>query len=212
LGFSKRPDLTLIVAANASGNKNQTDMTGIVLIGGKSSRMGEDKAMMVYKEQPLYKIAAEKIAPFCDKIYLSANPHQISHFTFEYPTIQDLFDGEGPLGGIISCHRYIQERLLIISCDLPLITEDEITTLIHKHNVKKGCTMFYNFSSRYYEPMLSIWDVTILDLLEQYFLSGGRSLQYFLEQHSVSKNEPTSLQNFKNINTVDDWINLDFAH
>jgi molybdopterin-guanine dinucleotide biosynthesis protein A len=72
--------------------------------------------------------------------------------------------------------------------------------------------MFYNFSSRYYEPMLSIWDVTILDLLEQYFLSGGRSLQYFLEQHSVSKNEPSSLQNFKNINTVDDWINLDFAH
>jgi molybdopterin-guanine dinucleotide biosynthesis protein A len=64
------------VAANASGNKNQTDMTGVVLIGGKSSRMGEDKAMMVYKEQPLYKIAAEKIAPFCDKIYLSANHDQ----------------------------------------------------------------------------------------------------------------------------------------
>lgn len=187
-------------------------MTGVVLIGGKSSRMGQDKSMLFLGDLPLYKIAAEKIAPFCDKIYLSANPHQKSHFTFEYPTIQDLFDGEGPLGGIISCHRYIQERLLIISCDLPLITDDEITTLIHQHNDKKGCTMFYNDSTGHYEPMLSIWEKEVLDLLEEYFISGGRSIQQFLKQQKIVKNMPSNLQNFKNLNTVDDWLNLDFAH
>ena len=184
-------------------------MTGVVLIGGKSSRMGQDKSILFLGDRPLYKIAAEKIAPFSDKIYLSANHDQTTRGAYEYPLIQDTFKAEGPVGGIVSCHRFIKNTLLIISCDLPLITDDEITTLIHKHNDKKGCTMFYNVFSGYYEPMLSIWDVTILDLLELYFLSGGRSLQYFLEQHSVSKNEPSSLQNFKNINTVDDWIKID---
>lgn len=187
-------------------------MTGIVLIGGKSSRMGQDKAMMVYKERSLYKIAAENIAPFSDNIYLSANPHQISHLAFEYPTIQDLFDGVGPLGGIISCHRYIQEQLLIISCDLPLISHIEIEALINLHNQNNGCTMFYNDSTGHYETMLSIWEKEMLDLLEEYFISGGRSIQQFLKQQKIVKNILSSLQNFKNINTVDDWLKLDFTH
>jgi len=186
-------------------------MTGIVLIGGKSSRMGEDKAMLVFGDRPLYKIAAENIAPFCDKIYLSANQQQRSPFAFDYPTIQDQFDGEGPVGGIISCHRYIQETFLIISCDLPLITQIDISALIKQHTYKNGCTMFYNDYSGYYEPMLSIWEVKVLDLLEEYFMSGGRSIQHFLKQHKIIKNVPSSLQNFKNINTVDDWLKLDLT-
>lgn len=187
-------------------------MTGIVLIGGKSSRMGQDKAMMVYKERPLYKIAAENIAPYSDNIYLSANKQQISEVTFEYPTIQDQFDGEGPLGGIISCHRYIREQLLIISCDLPLISQIEREALINLHNQNNGCTMFYNDSTGHYETMLSIWEKEMLDLLEEYFISGGRSIQQFLKQQKIVKNIPFSLQNFKNINKVDDWLKLDFTH
>jgi molybdenum cofactor guanylyltransferase len=186
-------------------------MTGIVLIGGKSSRMGEDKAMMVYKKRSLYKIAVENIAPFCDKIYLSANQQQISQVTFEYPTIQDQFDGEGPLGGIISCHRYIQERLLIISCDLPLISQIEIEALTNLHNHNNGCTMFYNDSTGHYEPMLSIWEKEVLDLLDEYFISGGRSIQQFLKQQKIVKIIPSTLQNFKNVNTVDDWLKLDLT-
>jgi molybdenum cofactor guanylyltransferase len=186
-------------------------MTGVVLIGGKSSRMGQDKAMLLLGDRPLYKIAAEKIAPFCDNIYLSANQDQTTRGPYEYPVIQDTFEAEGPVGGIVSSHRCIKDTLLIISCDLPLITDDEITALIHKHKEKKDCTMFYNVFSGYYEPMLSIWDVRILDMLEKYFLSGGRSLQYFLELHHVDKNEPSSLQNFTNINTVDDWIKIDLT-
>ena len=187
-------------------------MTGVVLIGGKSSRMGQDKSMLFLGDRPLYKIATEKIAPFCDKIYLSANHDQTTRCSYEYPLIQDTFKAEGPVGGIISSHRFIKDTLLIISCDLPLITDDDITTLIHKHNEKKGCTMFYNDSTGHYEPMLSIWEKEVLDLLEEYFISGGRSIQQFLKQQKIVKNMPSNLQNFKNLNTVDDWLNLDFAH
>lgn len=187
-------------------------MTGIVLIGGQSSRMGQDKSMLLIGDQPLYKIAAEKIAPYCDKIFLSANQNQISTNTFEYPTITDIFDSQGPIAGIISCHRHIKEKLLIISCDIPLISQTIIRDLEYLHESENGCTMFYNVSSGYYEPMLSIWEVNMLDKLEKYFVAGGRSMQEFLHQNVIIKNSPSSLSGFKNVNTQNDWRYINSQH
>jgi molybdopterin-guanine dinucleotide biosynthesis protein A len=180
-------------------------MTGIVLMGGKSKRMGSDKAFLSWHGQTLYSLAAEKLRKYCTSIYLSINDHQEPYHHFEYSCIKDAFENEGPMGGIITCHRILHDSLFILACDMPFVSDEEMVFLMDHHASKSGCTMFYNENRGHFEPLLSIWDVHSLEMLDVYFSSGGRSLQQFLIKNDIEKLPVSEVNPFRNINNEDDW-------
>lgn len=94
-------------------------VTGLVFAGGQSRRMGTHKALLEWKGEPLWKIAADKLAETCSEvIILSGNQPYAGH----YPSIPDSPNAKGPLAGLIAGMETAQhEIVLALGCDMPLI-------------------------------------------------------------------------------------------
>lgn len=183
-------------------------LTGVVLMGGKSSRMGKDKSLLELNNQPLYKIAGQKLALYCNQVFLSINEYQTTENTYDYPYITDRYEGEGPIGAMLSCLYKIETPILFLACDMAFISKDDIKTLINKRNRNNICTTFFHPTREMYEPLFSIWDPTSKSVLETYFALGNRSLQNFLHQQNIPKINMSIPENFKNINHPEDWKSI----
>ena len=102
--------------------------TAIILAGGKSSRMGEDKGLMHFKDQMLVEYvigAAKKITG--NIIIVTANP---SYQQFGCPCVPDEYSDKGPLGGIFTglMHSSTKKNLLL-GCDMPFLSERLLSEL-----------------------------------------------------------------------------------
>lgn len=183
-------------------------MYGVVLMGGKSSRMGTDKAFLPWGDKLLYEHCARLLKEFFDEVYLSVNEGQQSVLTGEFPVIVDTFEATGPVGGMVSCYRRLRSPLFFMGCDLPMISAEDIRYLKLNHDHSPGCIMFYNASRTCYEPVCSAWDSSVLDQLEEYFNKGNRSLQQFLKDRHTHKLMPFAEERLANINTPEDYTTL----
>jgi len=105
-------------------------VTGIVLAGGKSSRMGTDKAMLEIDGIPMAFRCRDQIAPYSDGILFSVNRHNAEKFA-GCATVVDSIEDQGPLGGIIAglsaSHTDIN---LVVACDIPYIDPFVLFTLL----------------------------------------------------------------------------------
>lgn len=98
-------------------------VTGIILSGGQSSRMGSDKGFVLFKGKPLIEHALKLIRPLCREILISAN-HE-DYRVYGYPVINDTVQSIGPLGGISSCLPLASfQNVFITGCDIPEISDD----------------------------------------------------------------------------------------
>jgi molybdopterin-guanine dinucleotide biosynthesis protein A len=187
---------------------DRKSFVGVVLAGGQSSRIHTDKSQLLVKDKPLYKRAAEKIAPFCNEVYVSVNNHQSATLHFGYPVINDIYQHQGPIGGIVSCFEVLDSAMIVLACDMPLIETDDVALLISLHSTAEGCTLFFNMVDGFYDPLLSVWGIEKLNMLQKYFKGGGRSLQQFLLQNNIVKHLSPNPGHFKNINRPEDWAAL----
>lgn len=96
--------------------------TGVVLAGGKSSRMGRDKALIEVDGRSLLDRALDKLEPHVQELLVIGEPEKYGHVgPF---VVADEWPGKGPLGGITTAMRYASnDRLLVIACDLPDLTD-----------------------------------------------------------------------------------------
>ena len=160
-------------------------LTGIVLAGGKSTRMGTDKAFIKLADRQLYRIAAEKLRIFCDEVHISVNKKQIEVQSFEYPVVTDIYEDQGPLGGLISAYNQLNPPFLLMATDMIHVEEKHIGTLTEAFISEQKSVMYFNLSTGYFEPMLSVWHSDTLKNLRIYFEKGGRSFQQFLNNSGV---------------------------
>lgn len=183
-----------------------TELSGVVLAGGRSTRMGTDKALMVYRNLSLIDHAVHKLSPFCKGVFISVNEENARTILHEAPKIPDLYPGEGPISGILSSLKTIQSSILVMACDMPLITVEDIVHLITHWDREAAATMYFHHDTGLYEPLLAIWNYAYLDALQSYYDSGFRSLKSFARQHPVRKIEPPDPKRFANINENKDWV------
>lgn len=108
--------------------------TGFVLAGGKSSRMGEDKAFLEIGGETFVERAARILAKTCgSRVSIVLNQYQtdfIGKIPVGVPHIFDVFDNRGALGGMHAAFRGCQsEWAFVLACDMPLVTEKAIKNL-----------------------------------------------------------------------------------
>ncbi len=192
-------------------------------MGGQSSRMGQDKSQLLFSlrynsaegritqtdnRQTLAELAHSKLKCYVDDVHFSINKSQ-KDLGLEN-TIVDEYEGEGPLSGIISALKATQSSIVVLGVDMPLITKQSIKSLIQQRNWDLLTTTFYNNQSNTWEPMLSIWEYETLPCLEEYFDTGGRSIQKFLNQFGNQRVPIHNPEEFTNVNTMEDYetINL----
>ncbi len=105
------------------------NITGIILCGGKSSRMKTNKALLRLGNMPIIEIMLKKMKQNFDHLILSSNSPELFSY-LNVPIVKDIYLNRGPLAGIhSSLSSSSTEKNFIISCDTPLITDDIIKYL-----------------------------------------------------------------------------------
>ncbi len=103
---------------------------GVILAGGKSLRMGRDKALLALHGQSLLERAAAELSSMTDEIIISANdpaPYQ----SLGFPVIPDAYHSQGPLAGLHAAMAFTTRPLvLVLACDLPRIRSRHLIRML----------------------------------------------------------------------------------
>jgi len=106
-----------------------SDITVIILAGGKSSRMGQDKGLMLVNEKPMIQHVLEVAKQITSQIIIVANNSGYKQFGF--PVYKDDFQDKGPLSGIYTGLKNSTTLYnLVLSCDIPFIQKDLLVFLL----------------------------------------------------------------------------------
>jgi len=171
-------------------------LKALLLVGGKSARMGEDKAHIDYHGQPQYAYTHDILSRHIDDVYISCRRDQVDQYS-GYNTIADTFDDLGPFGGILSAFRSDPNAAwLVIACDLPMVSEETIKQLIEERNIRAAGTAFKSTYSEWMEPLTAIYEPSIYPTALM-LLGQGYSCA-----RKVMINAPTHIINAKNT----DWL------
>lgn len=115
-----------------------TNVTGVILAGGKSSRYGENKALVEFNGTPLIERVIKVLRRLFENVVLITNtPEEYAYLRL--PMEQDIIKGVGPLGGIYTALQTIPtEYGFFVACDMPFLNSQLITYMINhreKHDV-----------------------------------------------------------------------------
>jgi molybdopterin-guanine dinucleotide biosynthesis protein A len=157
----------------------KTPFSALLLAGGRSSRMGEDKALMTYRHHPLWRHQVEKLKSAGATEILISRSRDQSTWESELPFVFDRFEQVGPMGGIIAgMEASRHDLLMVLAVDLPLISLDILEGL--KEASTPGCGAIF-ISDRYFEPLVALYPKILLQEMLLALKSGERSLQRLLK-------------------------------
>jgi len=105
----------------------------VILAGGRSRRMGEDKALLELRGIPLIQRAKNLLQPWVSELVISANLVEKYRF-LGLPVIPDVFPGQGPMAGIhAAMSGSALDAFLVLACDMPCVTPALLTGLLQDH-------------------------------------------------------------------------------
>lgn len=176
---------------------------GLVLTGGKSERMQEDKALIEYKGKPHAQYIHEVLSKYCDKVFLSSRTNQWQNTELEnFSQIHDHADYSGPLGAILSAfHQYPDANWLVVACDLPHFNEKTAELLLAHTNSKKIAVCFKNQEQGFPEALCALYNQSAGVVLKDAYASGVRCPVKVLRYSQVELIDQGPGINLANINT-----------
>lgn len=169
-------------------------INGIVMCGGKSTRMGRDKGLLPAEELTWAGTAAQLLASLQIPVAVSINPAQQTAYSKIFSEAQLVIDDReldlhGPLHGILSCHRkYPQQHLLVLACDLPFMTDAILQTLLSQQQEDPGYEAYVYLNQNEAEPLCALYTAEGLQkiiLLYRQQQLAKHSVKYALEQLRV---------------------------
>lgn len=132
-------------------------LNGLILCGGRSLRMQQDKSQLDYHGLPQWQYLYNLLQPLVSAVYLSCRVEQQLDTTL--PVIRDSVEGAGPSTGIMSAHKAFPEvAWLVLACDLPLLSTKSLQLLIAERDVEKDATAFISSFKQSPEPLMAIWE------------------------------------------------------
>jgi len=178
------------------------DITGVILAGGRSSRMGQDKGLVKVNSQPLFEHIAARLAPQVGQILISANQNQ-QIYGENYQVIGDVtFDYAGPLAGMLAALQASStEWVAFVPCDVPAFPENLLDRL---WNEKGSSAAAYAEDQHRAHPTLCLLNKCLITPLSDYLNAGERKLMVFFEQQLAQKVRFKDSAAFTNLNTPED--------
>lgn len=188
-------------------NKRTAPLYGLVLAGGKSSRMGEDKGAMSYHGLPQREYEATLINKYCFRTFISIRLNQDELVETKYEKMYDTFEGLGPYGGILSSMRaHPNAAWLVLACDLPYLDDDTVKQLINSRHPGKVATCFYNPDTDFPEPLITIWEPKAYPILLEYLSLGYSCPRKVLINSDIEMIKIQDVIKMKNVNDVKDSL------
>jgi molybdopterin-guanine dinucleotide biosynthesis protein A len=178
---------------------------GFVLVGGRSSRMGRDKALLLHHGEALAAAIAREVeiaAGHCSLIGDASRYRGLG-----YPVIGDLYPGEGPLGGILTALRHsTAEWNILVACDMPQITAELFRSLLDLAGRRPDLDVIAPLGpSGRFEPLCSVYHRRCGPVLQSTFDSGVRKIAEAVKHLRLETVEIPELRALDNVNTPEDW-------
>jgi len=178
---------------------------GLVLAGGKSTRMTKDKSQLEYHQKPQQQYAIDLLEKVCDAVFVSSRDESQSNET-NIPCITDKFIGLGPYGGILSA--FMQEpnaAWLVIAVDLPFLDASTIQNLVEHRNSSKLATCFIDPQNEFPEPLISIWEPRAYPRMLDFLSKGYSCPRKVLINSDVEIIVERNVQALTNVNTPEEF-------
>lgn len=181
---------------------------GLVLCGGKSSRMGKDKSELKYYQTNHRNYLYHILNEVCAKTFISCRAEQENIIDPKLNTIPDEGLYPGPLNGILSAHHaYPDQAWLIVAVDLPHITKRTLHSLSESRDAKKAATVYATQKSKLPEPLIGIWEPEGLAMAEKFIQETGKSCpRKFLINQDIKQIYPENDLELFNANFPEDYL------
>lgn len=156
-------------------NIQRPPLYGLLLSGGASQRMRQDKAALPYRGEPQLLRAWRLLERVTERTFLSVrNQQRDDPLRAGLPQIVDSYDAIGPAAGILSAQdRFPEAAWLVLACDLPLLDEATLRQLIDARDVSANATVFASRHDGLPEPLCAIWEPSSHALLKQRYQDGS---------------------------------------
>jgi molybdenum cofactor guanylyltransferase len=180
---------------------------GLVLSGGKSTRMGADKGLIVYHDLPQREHLYQLLQQVCDESYLSLRKDQGAAVEGDYRILVDNDDYRGPFNGLLSAHKaYPDAAWLVLACDLPLLDLEALRELVAARDTSKMATAFALREHSLPEPLCAIWEPQGLRNAIGYLEAGnGTCPRKFLINSAVQLVYPARREVLLNANSQEEY-------
>ena len=161
-------------------------MKGIVLCGGQSTRMGQDKGLLKEEEETWAEIATRKFHALRLPAFISVNDAQYPVYEqifsgAELLTDNPVFNAKAPLFGLLSAHlQWPDDDLFVLACDMKDITTALLQALLEQHKKEQNEALVYHTGERP-QPLCGIY--TSGGLKKIYALYQGGKLSRFSMMH-----------------------------
>jgi molybdopterin-guanine dinucleotide biosynthesis protein A len=183
---------------------HSTKTIGLIMCGGKSTRMKTDKAFITYHQKPQYQHVADMLKMHCDDVAISCNPSQASKFDSPHKLMidSDTFANKGPMTGVLSAiETYPNCNLFVCGCDYPYLTPSDLEKIVALHTTSSDVTCFAHPETGFTEPLIGIYSHAALNLLKHLSSNGLSSLRHFAESTKLTRITPTSAKSVTSIDT-----------
>ena len=181
---------------------------GYILAGGKSSRMGTDKGLLLIEGKAMIEYVIEQMQPVFNNLVIVSNNPEYEKFGLE--VIPDLIKDIGPAGGIYTALDHSEAKLnFMVSCDMPFVTQEAIAFIVK--NVDENQIVLLENQGKL-EPLFGVYSKECedkwLQLIQQNTIKLQEMVSYFkLKIIPIENNEIFAASFFKNINTKEDFNN-----
>lgn len=183
-------------------------ISGIILAGGKSRRMGKNKALLEVGGLTMIERVAGVMSGVCSEIII-AGENSCSFEHLGYPMVPDIRPGYGPLSGIHAGLTAANNHFsFVIACDIPFPSEKLMKMIISE---KDGYDVVMLKQGEYLEPLFSLYSKAFIEAAEKSFGNGVYKVTAAI-QHvrwkpiTVSPGEiPDLAKSLTNVNTPVDY-------
>jgi len=177
---------------------------GFVLVGGTSSRMGRDKAVLPYLNLPLAERVAREVEAAAGNLALVGNPGRYAGLGRR--VIPDLRPGNGPLGGIEAALDDSEaDWNLIVACDMPGISAPFLRRLLDQAEEAGSDCLVPVSPSGHLEPLCAVYHRRCLAAVSRALDRGIKKVTEAYEDLHVTRWPAREERWFENLNTTEQW-------
>lgn len=185
------------------------DITGFILAGGKSTRMGADKAFVQFEGRTLLEHALDLVRSVAADVRIVGARDKFAPFA---PTVEDIFRDRGPLGGIHAALRASQTELnFMLAVDMPFVSASFLRYLIREAEAASDATVVVPRSGGRWQPLCAAYRRPFADDAEKALLAGNNKIGLLFDgvairviDEKATERAGLSSSIFRNLNTLEE--------
>ena len=180
---------------------------GLVLAGGRSSRMQRDKAALEYAGRSQLERAVELITPLVERVFISVRPEQTSDpLRGRFAQVVDSGEVAGPIAGIIAAQaRNPDAAWLVLACDLPLLDPQTLGHLLRSRQPGRQATAYRSTHDGLPEPLCAIYEPSSREAIRAYVAAGRDCPRKFLINADTALLDQPQPGALDNVNTPKEY-------